>query len=104
MGIVSNPPPQLTYIELDGTVSHQQAANNAWEDWDLAASIPLGCRAVEVITQGSASTKGVRANGSALSRLITTYPFGIAAIPDASRIIETYANAGAWFYLVGYWT
>ena len=106
--MISNPSLKPAFTEL-APVNHTQVANNAWEDFDLSASIPAGCLAVVVSSvPGVAGNKGVRNNGSALSRYVSNSGAGFCHTmwtgkPDSNRLIETYAATNEHFYLVGYW-
>jgi len=101
--MISNPSRSLEYVELDGSDSHTQVANNAWENWDMSGFLPAG--ALYVVVQGnfgSSASRGVRKDGSSDSRLLTDRgPIMITEV-GTGLIVETYAATGITFSCTGY--
>jgi len=104
---LNNPSPAIEYTEAFSVV-HNNAGVGAWEDWDISALIPPGCRTVDILCSIAAGgpTVGVRTNGSALNRYVKTGDSIIFTVkPDLSRIIDIYSNLALTnFQVVGYVT
>jgi len=107
-----------SFTELEGGVSHNQVANNIWEDWDLSGTLPVGTNSILVSVRHAGGSPaggelGVRKNGSALDRdgwytHVGSYESKtIIAEVGADRIVETKgqkdANTSTTFKLMGYW-
>jgi hypothetical protein len=105
--IAANP---SAFVGLDGSVTKTADAGANWLDWDLSATLPAGCRAVELAGAGNPGAIGARKNGTALGRVLpnasSSSPTSIICEPDASNIIEVYWDGAAakTYKLMGYWS
>jgi len=101
----------VNFTELAPTTGNP-SANNTWEDWDLSAIIGAGAKVVEVriAPRHDTQNRGVRKNGSALSRwigLAVDEDIIILCECDDNRVIEIYGNYSGTpdgFVVMGYWS
>ena len=99
---------QQIFVEIEPVMTSLPTAN-IWTDWVLSF-LPAGVKEVEIVvlTSGSATTVGVRANGSLQARTCSAVPSGSTSFraKPVNNIIELFtssATTSAYFFITGYW-